>query len=283
MPRTFHRLCLMLSLIVVGPLATVTAGGPSSPAVSSRSSRTPPPSLPDDVRVTNGCHLSALRYVARFLEAHPRESASVIVIAPPDARGPRRAHSIVLLTWQGDWWGRDENFGVFPLRRGTRHPIAQPRLIALAEAAYVRHTRAVLGQKPRRPLPGSPELPLEQRLAEVRTAATIVPLPTQIFVAAGRDGEIPLLLFRPQPGWVGVYDPQHGTVLGESASFDGVGIIRYVVQHLGYRVDQIRAHPHLGKAIATTDADAPVPRRQNDPAGIEKPSNPQRASCVSEC
>lgn len=204
-----------------------------------------PPAFPDAVHVREGCFVSSLAYVARFCREHPDERAQLLTVHPVNFNGP---HTIALLSWRGQWWGRDEYSGVFPLRCEVRRDLDLARLASRADAALrsvaSRHLRegrihgADLG--PRR-------LGVPEREADVARAAGLLPVAsTVVRVRCGRE-DLPFLFFQPESGRIAVYDPAIGTAAADCTPTDIPALVRQVVRRLGYVPSELPAH---GPALA---------------------------------
>ncbi|MBI5771523.1 MAG: hypothetical protein HZA93_27365 [Verrucomicrobia bacterium] len=198
-----------------------------------------PPAFPDEHHVLNGCYISTGAFITRFLADHPAERACPLTVDVPGFHG---LHTIALLSWRGDWWGRDEYCGVFPLSRDVA---ANPEPAALrrrAEDALGRHARNEVraGRAVRAPAPPR-TLPVAERAQMISTAAAALPFASEVFWVAGGRDEFPVLFFRPAPDQVAVYEPITGTSRAECKSSDHAGIVRLIAERLGYRVDAVRA------------------------------------------
>ena len=205
------------------------------------SSALTPPSYPDAAHVPNGCHLSAIRYLSRYLSDFPGERGEPLVINMVNADRSRKMHTMALISWHGQAWCRDEYFGAFALGCPL---VARPnlaRLSARAEACYQEHARMLIhmaGMTQRRE--ASEDLSSEDRFHEVTQAAWIIPFPTTIFwVRSGRE-EFPVAFFRPGGRQVAVYDPMNGTSVAKCSILDDAKVVSLVAARLGYRSDGVR-------------------------------------------
>jgi hypothetical protein len=198
-----------------------------------------PPHFPDEIHVPNGCFISTVAFVARFRAAFPAERAQPMVVELKKFYG---LHTITVLSWRGEWWGRDEYFGVFALdRRVDRHP-DPARLVGRAERALDEHAEDLVASgRARWELPHPRTLPASVRLHHLSNAAVSLPCPSERFWVAGGTEEVPLLFFRPLPGLVCVYDPATGTAQAETAATGAASIVRTFATGLGYPVKAIRA------------------------------------------
>ena len=134
-----------------------------------------PPSYPEDTHVFNGCHLSTIRYLARYLSEFPGESGMPLLIKMRNADGPKRMHTLALVSWKGQAWCRDEYFGVFAL--GCPYE-AQPnlkRLVSKAEILLERHAQTMVRTSGKPLRPNAPEqMSPEQRIRAVKAAVGII-------------------------------------------------------------------------------------------------------------
>jgi hypothetical protein len=228
-------LALMLASTIISPAARADAAVPGV-------SQSAPPSYPDADHVCNGCHLSTIRYLSRFLAEYPAEHGEPLVINMMNADRTRGMHTMALISWHGQAWGRDEYFGVFSLGCRFEKEPDLSRLAACAESAYQQHARRVIRMEgtPRRP--DDPEqMSRAQRFQEVTLATRIIPFPSSIYwLRSGRE-EFPVAFFRPSGGQIAVYDPLHGTCLAECSSPDDVKVVSLVAAQLGYRPDHVRS------------------------------------------
>jgi hypothetical protein len=200
-----------------------------------------PPVLPDPHHVPNGCFLSALAYVARFRAAHPGERAEVLAV---ELRRFHGAHTIAVVTWRGEWWGRDEFFGVFPLGRSAARHREAGALTGRAETALERHAEAEVraGRGAWAP-PPQRTMPAGERARAVAEAAALLPEPGEIFRVAGKDGAVPLLFFRPFPGTVCIYEPVTGTAQADTAATHAPSIVKAMAARLGLEGTVTGAEP----------------------------------------
>jgi hypothetical protein len=196
-----------------------------------------PPDFPDPVHVPKGCHISTLAYVARFGAAAPHERAQPLVIALVNQGGERKPHTVALLTWRGEWWCRDEYFGVFPLHRSVR---AQPRPESLAARAAARleeHAHQRTHETPASHLrSATPEALPSTDERDLALAAAMLPYPAQRFEVRCATGVLAVLLFRPGPDEIALYTPRHGTCIGRGAIRDDARAVNIIATQLGYHV-----------------------------------------------
>lgn len=228
-------------------LAT-TASGLSGLAVgAAEPQEASPPVYSDRVHVIRGCYLSTVAYLARFERAYPREQARPLTVRPPNAP---RAHTLVLLTWRGEWWARDEFAGVFPL--GCLPSTAADTEAHLRSRAERALARMAQGRRDRwrNVEPPAHGLSRAAREEAVANAATMLPGPSTIVRVRCDGEETPFLFFTGPVGWVAVYDPVHGTGTAECASRDPALVVRRIAQRFGYRVEGGPMGPP--KATATT-------------------------------
>jgi hypothetical protein len=197
----------------------------------------PPPVFPDVVHVANGCYVSAVTYVARFSAAFPAERAEPAAFVLPNAGGGDQPHTLAIVSWHGEWWARDEYFGVVPLGCPSASPW-NPRLAQLRAdagfrrvAASQRREAVALREKTLRP-PG--RMGPDWRLAEVLAAQGILPFPSQIHWLHDGMRLIPFLYFRPGADRFAVYDPAIGTASAVSLAGDEASLVAAAVTRLGY-------------------------------------------------
>jgi hypothetical protein len=217
-----------------------------------------PPSYADPVHVSNGCHLSTIRYLARYRSDFPGERGEPLVINMMNADRTRKMHTMALISWRGRAWCRDEFFGVFAL--GCRYEAQQDpgRLAALAERSYNSHARKVIRNSgmPSRPGP-TRDLTPEQRLRDVSLATQLIPYPSTIYwVRVGLE-ELPLAFFRPANRQIAVYDPLNGTSLAECSISDDAKVVSAVAAKLGYGTGGVRCNINILSATLLTAANSP--------------------------
>lgn len=193
-----------------------------------------PPAFRDAGHVPNGCYLSTTAFIARFAAEFPAERAVPVAMAP---RGFGGLHTITLLTWRGNWWGRDEYFGVFALNRSVA---GNPEPAALVRAAERLLTKLAVSEvKAGRGsyAPAVPaKLPARELATLVRAAAAALPLANEVLWVHGGAEAIPFMFFRPAAGVVAVYHPLHGTATAETKLTDSETIVGLVAAKFGYPV-----------------------------------------------
>ncbi len=239
-----------------GPLALALMLTTTFPLSHARADEAPatPPSFPDAAHVVNGCYISSAAYLAKFLAAFPAEKAQPLDVTMRNRDGRTRPHTIVLLTWRGEWWGRDEHFGVFTLRRLVGDGKVSERVRQTAEGRLEEHAhRLVAAGRGERALVTPERMNASERAAAVATARELVPVATKIFWAdCGRE-EIPLLFFRPAAGAIAVYDAVHGTARAECGMTDDAAIVALAAKMLGYKVATVRAG-FIGATVASANS-----------------------------
>ena len=203
-----------------------------------------PPVFADAKHIPNGCHISTLAFLARFAAAFPGERGQPLVTVLPNAGGLRLPHTVAVITWRGDWWGRDGTFGVFPLRlRADTRPDDAGFSRRLARELE-RHAQAHLRRPDAvRPIPAPKRLPADEQLAHVLTAMELLPMRARVFRIASREGDLAAAFFRPAPGMVAVYLPTHGTCVAHLDSPDDLGLVKLALTELGYTALEVRAEP----------------------------------------
>lgn len=209
-----------------------------------------PPAFTDAEHVYNGCHLSAVAYLARFSAEFPTERGEPAVLVMANADGVRRPHTVALVTWNGEWFGRDEYFGTFRLGfKVDANPSAE-RLEARAASVLARlSARKNRTAGYRRPPMVRGELSPSELVREVATAARILPFPSSTFWLKDGAREYPVVLFRPSADTVAVYDPHRGTAVAECASRDDAGVVGLVAARLGYSGGVVRAEAPVAAAV----------------------------------
>lgn len=197
-----------------------------------------PPAFPDAGHVPNGCYLSTTAYLTRFAAEFPAERAVPVAMSP---RGFGGRHTVALLTWRGEWWVRDEYFGVLALNRtvaGNPDPAALTRWAALLLAKYA-VTEVKAGRRDYAPT--APEtLPARELAALVRAAAAALPRASEILWVHGGGEAVPFLFFRPSAGVIAVYNPLHGTATAETELTDGGTVVGLIAAKFGYPVAAVR-------------------------------------------
>jgi len=207
---------------------------------------TPPPHYPDATHVYNGCHLSTLAYLAKFNTEFPAEQGEPLVVQMLNADGCVRSHTMTLITWQGEWWVRDEYYGVFSLNCTVKAVSDLSQLRSLAERIYARRA-AEMSRRSDAPRP--PEVPsrlsVEQRIHDVRLAADRIPMAHTIYWVRDGKREVPVVFFRPAAGVIAVYDPAFGTGVAKCSTTDDAKVVAAVASRMGYRADSVRAELNL--------------------------------------
>ncbi|HUL54073.1 MAG TPA: hypothetical protein VLT83_11755 [Opitutaceae bacterium] len=236
------------SLVVALVLAaTLAAAGAQTTGHDHGASTAPqvPPAYPDSDHVANGCHISTITFLARFSADFPVERGEPLVVTARSADGVRRPHTIALISWQGEWWCRDECFGVFTLGwRVEARPDLQ-QITRRAETILEKHVRTVLRTTVVDPRPAPPPkvMSSEQKARDVELVARMVPFPATIFWVRSGSDELPMVFFRPTDCQIAVYEPLHGTSLAECSSRDDAKIVAAVASRLGYHVDGVQVAP----------------------------------------
>lgn len=214
-------------------VASAAAGRADSPAPLA------PPHYPDSTHIFNGCHLSAMAYLAHFRAEFPAEHGRPLVVQMMNADGRIRSHTMALVSWRGEWWVRDEYFGVFPLECAATET-NPARLTARTERCYARHVATVAHDAVRPPEPPA-RFSAEQRAHDVTAAAAKLPVAHTVYWIKDGAREIPVVFFRPTPGVVAVYDPVRGTGMTTCNGGNDAKITALVAASFGYRVEDIRA------------------------------------------
>lgn len=230
--RHFRALCAFASLAGALPFDAVSLISLRATEPSTAAARTAPPAFADAVHVPNGCFISTLSYLAKFRAAYPEERGTNLTVVLRNFAGP---HTIAVVTWRGQWWGRDEYSGVFKLRCAVApaDDIARLRTQATStlEGIASRHLKS--GRIAAAPV-SLDGLHQGKRLAAVVAAADLLPRTSQIYWVRGHHGVVPFLFFQPAEGTVAVYDPASGTATGECALRNITTVVTMVANELGY-------------------------------------------------
>ena len=253
LPRLAAAAIVLATLATPAARATTRLSNPI-PALSA------PPSYPDSAHVLNGCLLSTLRFVDRFETEYPGERAQTLVVRMRNADGSLQAHTIALLSWRGQAWGRDEYYGVFSLGCAAEvHPDLD-RLSALAERKLEKHAQLLVRNGEAEARSATPaQLSSAENLRDVTTAARLIPYATTIYWVRCGSRELPMIFFRPTGRRIAVYDPAHGTSTADCAATDDAKIVLLVASRLGYRAESVRAglpQPELLASADVTNANA---------------------------
>lgn len=197
-----------------------------------------PPYHADPVHLTNGCQLSSMLYLRRFTTEFPAERGTPLVV---DNYSGVNRHTVTLVTWQGEWWCRDDRLGIFPLGmkvEGSEGPERIERKASREIARRVREHYRDADLKSMRDANHNPSG--ERRAIDVVNAAGMVDDSTVYWVTAG-DREVPVLFFRPTVDSIGVYDPAFGSAVATVKSNNVDLIVTAVAKQLGYNVTEVRA------------------------------------------
>jgi hypothetical protein len=237
--------CHAASALVLAFAAALSALG-APPACLVQNSPAPhpaPPAYPDSVHVTNGCHLSTIAFLARFLAEFPSERGEPLVVKTLNADGIRRFHTIALISWHGQSWCRDEYLGTFALDLPVAAPPDKKRLVATAVRVLEARAQTLIRAMLYNPGPAVSTVGSEERIRDVMTAVRIIPFPTTIFWVKCGVREFPVAFFRPTNQQIAVYHPVHGTCLAKCSSGNDAKVVALVAAQFGYHVDGIRAEP----------------------------------------
>jgi hypothetical protein len=224
----------------------------------------PPPVFPDVAHVANGCYVSAVIYLAKFSAVFPAERGEPAAFVLPNADGSNQPHTLALISWRGEWWARDEYFGVVPLGCSSAAPWS-PRLAQLrADAGFRRRAEFLRRQAAdvrRETAPAQGGLTPEWRLAEILSAQRLLPFPSEIHWRPGDRSPIPFLYFHLAGDSFAVYDPAKGTASALSPVRDGAALVAAVAERMGY--GRHRSPPESDFAASRLAAGAPA----REPAG----------------
>lgn len=192
-PPPFRTASKLLAHVRIALFLMITA---TLPLPAAHASATPPPHYPDHTHVYNGCRLSALAYLAKFTAEFPSEHGQPLVLSMRNADGQVRPHTLAVITWRGEWWCRDEYFGVFSLKCAADGTSDPERLTAIAERLYERHAQDVLRQPNAQLPPVVPaQLSTAQRLRDVQNATALIPVPHMIYWIRDGRREVPVVFF----------------------------------------------------------------------------------------
>jgi hypothetical protein len=232
------------SLLAAAALVLASAGADAGVSA--------PPAYPDSQHIPNGCHLSTLAFLNRFVAAFPGEKGEPVVIAMSNEAGVHWKHTVAVLSWHGQAWVRDEYFGTFVLGCDYDQKPAGARLGSMAEAALHRQAR-LAGPDAIKALTPPPEsLTNSERINDVTIAASKVPFPATVFWVRTGKHEVPVAFFRPSATQIAVYEPLHGTCLAECSVRDDARIVALVAAKLGLRPDSVRADLPAATALVAS-------------------------------
>jgi hypothetical protein len=207
---------------------------------------TTPPDFPDEVHVMNGCFVSSTACIAKFLAAFPGERAEPLTVRPVNYEGP---HTVALLSWHGQWWGRDEYFGVFALHCAVRSGPVPLQIGRVAQVALEQHSTSRVSAGEIDFDAARRSVPAQQRAAEVATAASLLPFATEQFIVESEGQKLAFLLFHPAKGEIAVYDPATGTSQAQCACTDGARVVAHVAARIGYKVTSVQRETAAFSAI----------------------------------
>ena len=220
------------------------------------SARSTPPAYPDTAHVLNGCLLSSIRFLNQYLAEFPGERGRTLVVNMRNADGSTHAHTIALVSWQGQAWCRDEYYGVFSLDCAADSQPNLDRLSSRAQRKLEQHAQLMVrtGQAAARTEPPS-SLSAEQNLRDVTTAVKLIPYAAKIFWVRSGNRELPMAFFRPDGKSIAVYDPAHGTSTAVCACPNDAQIVQLVATRLGYRAESVRAELTLPQPAQLASGD----------------------------
>lgn len=198
----------------------------------------PPPVFPDVVHVANGCFVSAVVYISRFTAAFPGERGETAALMLPNDDGQIKPHTLAVVTWHGEWWARDEYYGVFSLSEPVERPWTLGRLrrraiteMSAAAARARRERRPVRQVRP----PTKTLATRAWRREQIDTAQALLPLPAEVCWFDGSSGPEPFLFFRLGGDRFAVYDPSVGTASANSPEHQSGRLVAAVARRMGYR------------------------------------------------
>lgn len=240
-PRSRATRRSLLSALLVTAALTLAVRGAALPAAEVSA----PPAYPDRYHVFNGCHISSVTYLVRFTAEFPAENGHAHVAVLRNADGSIKPHTMALITWRGEWWCRDEYYGVFRLHCPADKAPDLHHLERLFEDQAVRVNR----RQRVHPLKAPEYFTASQRLHDVTAVAAGLPFPKTVFWVGHGKQEVPVVFFRPAPGVVAVYDPAHGTAVAECSVANDVRVASALATKLGYRAEAI--HPDFAVVRGT--------------------------------
>jgi hypothetical protein len=201
----------------------------------------PPPVFPDIAHVANGCYLSAVVYLAKFTAAFPAERGEPAPFVLPNGDGVNRAHTLAVISWRGEWWVRDEYFGVVALGCSTARPWDPRWAQQRADAGFrlvADRLRRQGGEVRRETAPTARNLTPAWRWAELSAARRLLPFPAEIYELRSGPRSIPFLYFRTGGDGFAVYDPAIGTAAATAHVQDGSVRVTAVAERMGYAPDR---------------------------------------------
>jgi len=202
--------------------------------------------FPDAARIPEGCYISTAAYLAKFRTACPGEVATPLTVHLDDLNGP---HTVALVSWRGHWWVRDGLLGVLPVGAAlTPGGITEALRTKATTVLELRTLRLSKHKRERFAAAGERLAALRDAAGDIATAATLLPYASErIWVSCG-NRDVPMLSFRPSPGVVAVYHPNHGTATAETTITSSARVVELVARELGYRVVAVRREPALATA-----------------------------------
>ena len=208
-----------------------------------------PPGYPDRVHLTNGCQLSSMLFLRRYTAEFPAERGVRLVV---NNYSGINQHSVSLVTWQGEWWCRDDRLGIFPLGvkvEGSEMPAKIEKTVSreLSRRAKAEYRDADLKRMARE----NYNPPAERRSVDVVNAASMVEGSTVYWVTAGNK-EVPVLFFRPTADSIGVYDPAFGSAVAVVHCSNVDQIVTAVTKQLGYKVTSVHAAANVASMVTAS-------------------------------
>ena len=244
-PSAFRTIAFSLATLI-GPASLPVASARDASelfAATPGASRTSPPDYVDSVHVAEGCYISTVAYLTKFSAAFPDEFGSAVTIHPKSHLTP---HTIALLTWRDHWWLRDEFLGVLPVNLPVRTREITEQIKSSSEAALERRAlRLSATRQTRRAGLHSRDDRVLDAPREVARAATLLQFASEAFHIESRGRKTCMLLFRPRPGTIAVYDPAHGTATAKTDLTSSVEIVALVAERLGYAAAIVRPASRL--------------------------------------
>ncbi|MDP3073101.1 MAG: hypothetical protein Q8N18_22600 [Opitutaceae bacterium] len=247
-PRSLGLRCLTGRALAAAALVFMFTAPPLLSAARAAPGPATPPDFPDTTHVREGCYISSVAYVARFAAEFPGEFGAPCSVHP---RIYPKRHTVALVTWAGEWWLRDEFAGVMRLNLPAASREITETVRRRAEVTLDRRVRGLTSSERARILSlglhGSRTLDAAHEIAE---AARLLPYASALYRVESNGREIPVLFFRPSPGWIALYDPHFGTATAETDSPRDAAIVEAIAERLGYRVTSVRRD--FGPLLAAT-------------------------------
>lgn len=190
------------------------------------------------IHVANGCYISSFVYLSRFRAAYPAERAETAAIVLPNADGSFKPHTVAIVSWHGQWWARDEFYGLADLRSPSSRPwdlaTVTGRVDAICRERAARQTAAGHRRQPDR-APAEQAEAIRWRIEHIQMARQLLPVPSEIVWLRSGGQKMPWLFFRTSEGGsFAVYDPSIGTAQALADVKDAGRLVAAVAERMGY-------------------------------------------------